>query len=205
GKETISAASDLAVGVHSGTSPQFQFQALGTYYFFAKLNADNSFIESDGSNDTNDVTGSAQPVVVSGPLIVDNGAPGYSETGGPWFTEAVPSYGGTERYAASSGSGASTAVWQVTNLQPGQYQVQVSWHPYGNEPTNAPYAIYDGSTLLTTVLIDQTKAASGTSYGGVPFQTLATLNITSGTLRVVLSNNGNGVWVVADAMRVAPA
>jgi hypothetical protein len=39
----------------------------------------------------------------------------------------------------------------------------------------------------------------------VPFQTLATLNITSGTLRVVLSNNGNGVWVVADAMRVAPA
>jgi hypothetical protein len=205
GKETISAASDLAVGVHSGTSPQFQFQALGTYYFFAKLNADNSFIESDGSNDTNDVTGSAQPVVVSGPLIVDNGAPGYSETGGPWFTEAVPSYGGTERYAASSGSGASTAVWQVTNLQPGQYQVQVSWHPYGNEPTNAPYAIYDGSTLLTTVLVDQTKAANGTNYGGVPFQTLATLNITSGTLRVVLSNSGNGVWVVADAMRVAPA
>ena len=27
----------------------------------------------------------------------------------------------------------------------------------------------------------------------------------SGTLRVVLSNSGNGVWVVADAIRVAPA
>jgi len=82
--------------------------------------------------------------------------------------------------------------------------VQVSWHPYPNEPTNAPYAIYDGNTLLTTVLIDQTKSASGSSYGGVSFQTLATVNITSATLRVVLSNSGNGVWVVADAMRVAP-
>src|SRR5207302_11149682 len=70
---------------------------------------------------------------------------------------------------------------------------------------NAPYAIYDGTTLLQTVPVNQTQMASGSSFGGVPFQTLATINITSGTLKVVLSNTGNGTYIVADAVRVAPA
>src|SRR5207253_2790270 len=139
-----------------------------------------------------------------GPTIVDNGTAGYSETGGPWFTESVPSYGGNERYTASSGTGSSTATWQVTGLPAGQYQVQATWHPYANEPTNAPYAIYDGNMLLQTVLVNQTQAASGASYGGVPFQLLATVAINSGTRRVVLSNSGNGAYVVADAARITP-
>ena len=92
----------------------------------------------------------------------------------------------------------------MTGLPAGQYQVQASCHPYANEPTNAPYAIYDGNMLLQTVLVNQTQAASGASYGGVPFQLLATVAINSGTLRVVLSNGGNGTYVVADAVRIAP-
>src|SRR5262249_52046660 len=204
GKETISAAGDLAVGNHSGASPSFQFQNGGTYYFFAQLNADNSFNESDMANDTNDLAKAPQAVLVSGPIIVDNNDAGYSETGGPWFTESEPSYNGTERYAASSGDGSSTATWQVANLAAGNYQVLVTWHAFYNEPTNAPYNIYDGTTLLQTVPVDQTKAPGGTSYGGVPFQMLATVNITSGTLKVVVSNSGNGTWVIADAVRIVP-
>src|SRR2546426_8298349 len=135
--------------------------------------------------------------------IADNGTPGYSETG-LWATETVPSYGGTERYATSSGTGQNTATWQVQGLTTGFYQVQASWHPYPNQATNAPYSIYDGSTLLQTVAVNQTLAASGPSSGGVPFQTLATVNITSGTLNVVLSNAGNGTYLVADAMSETP-
>src|SRR5262249_10436510 len=130
---------------------------------------------------------------------------GYSETGGPWFTETVPSYNGTERYAASSGNGSNTATWQATGLPASVYQVQATWHAFYNEPTNAPYAIYDGTTLVKTVLVDQTQTPVGTAYGGVPFQPLTSaVNITSGTLKVVVSNTGNGKWVVADAVRVAP-
>src|SRR5262249_57828451 len=62
GKETISAAGGLAVGNHSGTSPSFQFQNGGTYYFFAKLNADNSFLESDAFSETNDLAKAPQAV-----------------------------------------------------------------------------------------------------------------------------------------------
>jgi hypothetical protein len=202
GSETLSAAADLVVGDHSGTSPSLQFASGGTYYLFAKLSS-NGFMESDGAGDSNDVAVTAQPVQVSGPVIVDNGSAGYSETG-TWATETVPSFGGTERYATSSGTGQNTATWQVTALASGFYQVQVSWHPYPNEATNAPYAIYDGSTLLQTLAVNQTQAANGSSYGGVPFQALATVQIASGTLKVVLSNAANGTYVVADAVRVAP-
>src|SRR5262249_27560271 len=44
GSETISAASDLAVGNHPGTSPAFQINANGSYYLLAKLNANNAFV-----------------------------------------------------------------------------------------------------------------------------------------------------------------
>src|SRR5262249_12851398 len=126
-------------------------------------------------------------------------------TGGPWFTEAVPSYNGTERYAASSGTGSNTATWQVPNLEKGGvFQVDVTWHPYSNEPTNAPYAIYDRSTLVKNVVVDQTQTPVGPQYGGVPFQTLAgAVKILNGTLNVVVSNTGNGKWVVADAVRLS--
>src|SRR4029077_7278977 len=101
-------------------------------------------------------------------------------------------------------TGQNTATWQASGLAMGLYQVQATWHPYNNEATNAPYAIYDGSTLLQTVAVNQTQTAKGNSFGGVPFQTLATVNVTSGTLKVVLSNTGNGTYVVADAVRIAP-
>src|SRR5437016_8723199 len=102
GSETLSATADLAVGDHSGTSPSLQLPNGGTYYLVASLTADSSWAESDAAKDGNDVAVAPQPVQVSGPVIVDNGTAGYSETGA-WFTESVPSYGGTERYAASSG------------------------------------------------------------------------------------------------------
>src|SRR5262249_29508554 len=73
---------------------------------------------------------------------------------------------------------------EVALPQAGDYQVQATWHTYYNQLTNAPYAIYDGTNLVQTVLVDQTQVPNGASYGGVPFQTLATVNIKSGTLKV---------------------
>ncbi|HEV3084420.1 MAG TPA: hypothetical protein VGY66_31950, partial [Gemmataceae bacterium] len=203
GSETLTAAADLAVGNHSASSPALQMLTGGTYYLLAALTSDPGWAESDAGNETNNVTVAPQQLKVSGPMIVDNGTSGYSETG-TWTTETVNAYGGSERYATSSGTGQNTATWQVTGLAAGRYQVQVTWHAYANEATNAPYAIYDGSTLLQTVPVNQTQAPSGAIFGGVPFQTLATVNITSGTLRIVLTNTGNNTYVVADAVRVVP-
>jgi hypothetical protein len=202
GKETISAAADLAVGNHAGTSPTFQFANGGGYTLFAVLNADNSFTESDAANDTNNLAASAQPTVVSGPVVVDNGDPTYSETG-TWTSQLDKgAYGGSDRYTPAGGNGSTTATWVVTGLAPGTYAIEASWGPYYNQSTNAPYAIYDGSTLVQTVTADQTKTPSGATAGGVPFQILTHVTITSGTLTVVLNNSGNNVYVIADALRV---
>jgi hypothetical protein len=203
GAETLSASADLAVGNHSGASPSLQLPNGGTYYLLAQLAPDSTWVESDAANDTNDVAVAPQSVQVLGPVIVDNGTAGYSETGA-WNTEFVPAYGGSERYAAASGTGQNTATWQATGLPAGLYQVQATWHAYPNQSSNAPYAIYDGATLLQTVALNQTLMPSGASFGGVPFQNLAMVNITTGTLKVTLSNTGNGTYVVADAVRFAP-
>jgi autotransporter-associated beta strand protein len=138
-------------------------------------------------------------------LVIDNGTAGYSETG-TWANDPTTTgaYGGTARVASSAGNGTNTATWQATGLAPGTYTVQASWVASGNNATDSPYAIYDGSSLLTTTLVDQTRAASGPSYGGVPFQTLASVTVNSGTLKVVLSNtNTNNTNIVADAIGVS--
>src|SRR5262249_685282 len=62
---------------------------------------------------------------------------------------------------------------------------------------------YDGTTLLQTVLVDQSVAPSGTVVGGAAFQNLATVRITGSSLKVVLSDNANKD-VVADAVRLVP-
>src|SRR5260370_18639287 len=80
GTETVSAASDLAVGTHGGTSPALSFAWPGNYYLYARLNDSNAFPETDS---TNNVTRSAAAVAVSGQgsVILDNGQSGYSERG----------------------------------------------------------------------------------------------------------------------------
>src|SRR5207253_1022110 len=83
---------------------------------------------------------------------------------------------------------------------PGTYAVEASWGPFYNQSTNAHYAIYDGGSLVQVVTADQTKTPSGASAGGVPFQILTHVTITSGTLTVVLSNSGNNTYVIADEL-----
>jgi subtilisin family serine protease/uncharacterized protein YigE (DUF2233 family) len=198
GSETITAAADKSVGGHSGTSPSLQITTGGTYYLFAKLDSGAAVPET---NENNNVAQAPQTVSVTGPVIVDNGQAGYSETGSGWLSWGA-GYAGNLRYH-SAGTGANTASWQASGLNAGNYQVQATWNADGNHASNATFSIYDGSTLLTTVQVDQRPAPSGTVVGGVAFQALATAPITSGTLRVVLSDAGNG-YIVADAVRLVP-
>jgi hypothetical protein len=195
GSETISAAAEKTVGNHAGTSPPFQINRTGRYYLFAQLDSGNAINETDKSNN---VAEAAQILLVTGPTILDNGQPGYSETGS-WF-DSTPGYLGNHRYA-NAGNGSSTATWQRTGLAIGTYAVQASWPGWYNHATNATYRIYDGDTLRATVTINQVLEPVGPSYNGRPFQTLANLLVSSGTLRIVLDDAANG-YVVADAIRV---
>jgi RHS repeat-associated protein len=134
------------------------------------------------------------------PDIVANGQTGYSESGSGWssFSDSN-AYGGTERYA-TAGSGSNTATWEIQGLYAGAYNVEVTWTAYSNRATNATYKVYDNATLLGTETINQQLApASGLVEGGVTFQSLGRFVVTSGTLKVVLSDNANG-YVIANAV-----
>jgi glucose/arabinose dehydrogenase len=172
----------------------------GTLTVVLSDNADG-FVMADAVR----VVGALRPL---GSIIVDNtDAVGYAESGQGWQSLASEGYNGNLRYAPA-GSG-NTATWQVTGLLTGDYDVQVTWTAGANQATQATYQIYDGDTLLQTVIIDQTQTPSGTiTHGttlinGSAFQSLYTAHISSGTLRVVLSDDldGDGL-LIADAMRL---
>src|SRR5262249_4318884 len=159
--ETISNAADKTVGAHSGASPALQLVTGGTYNLFAKLDGTGAIFEI---NEANNVAATAQPVMVTGPVLVDNSQSGYSETGSGWTTWTVNGYGGVLRYHAS-GTGGNTAVWQAPGMAPGYYVVQATWNGDHTHATNAPFSIYDGSTLLQTVQVNQQPAPTGTTLG----------------------------------------
>jgi len=206
GSETISAAADKTVGTHSGTSPALQVNGNGTYYLFAKLDSNNDVLET---NKNNNVAQAPAPVVVSGPVIVDDSNPGFSETGSGWGSNPTLGYNGEYQYHQSTPGATDTANWQVTGLAAGSYAVQLTWvGGYGNRPTDTPIWIYDGSTLLTPtpIRINQNNNPQvNTVVNGSTFQTLLTVNIASGTVKVVMGDDADaGQYVIADAVRVAP-
>ncbi|WP_406700163.1 Ig-like domain repeat protein [Singulisphaera sp. Ch08] len=133
------------------------------------------------------------------PVIADDGQIGYSQVG-PWKGFAS-GYGNTGRYAPA-GDGSAIASWNFVPLAPASYEIQVTWLQGGNRATNAPYRIYDGNTLIKTVRINQRNAPAGeVTAGGVLFQSLGTVTISGGPLRVELGNDADG-YVIADAVRI---
>ncbi len=155
---------------------------------------------SFGTNDANSPFTFALSGTVTSSVVLDNGQSGFSESGTGWTHYAGAGYGSTLDYAAA-GSGSSTATWQLTGLAAGSYDAQVTWTAVANHASNATYSVYDGSTLLANVTVNQQRAPSGTTVNGVPFQSLGHFPISSGTLRIVLSDGANG-YVIADALSV---
>ena len=97
----------------------------------------------------------------TGPKVIDNGQFGYSETGTGWNSFPDPNaYNGNERYVAA-GSGANTATWQASGLAAGIYDVEMTWTAFSNRATNATYQVFDGTTLLGTVQVNQQLAPTG--------------------------------------------
>lgn len=150
----------------------------------------------------------APPTPVALPVIIDNGKPGYTETGTGWFTWPTPTagsptgYSGTIRATRGAGTGQNTASWSVSNLPLNQQlDVRVTWAADpANRASNAQYKVFDGPNLLATVTISQRNQPSGMTVGGVQFQLLGHYTCNTGTLTVTLSDNCNGV-VTADAVR----
>jgi len=133
--------------------------------------------------------------------VSDDGDAGYGETGTGWNAASkAGAYDGDCRWHVK-GSGANTAEWTFGGLDAGNYEVTVTWPESTVRATNAPYAVYDGATVVGGALINQQLAATDEEFGGVWWKNLGTFGIESVTIVVKLTDDANGI-VVADAVRV---
>jgi hypothetical protein len=177
------------------------FQGLGTF----QVNSGTLRVVLDNAADNYviaDAVRIAPPTPTAPiPIITDNSGSGYSETG-TWTTvNAAAAVGGGYRVAAP-GDGTTTASWQVAVPVPGSYEVDAAWTPGPDRADNAAYRIYDGNTLLATVVRDQQRPPVGPATNGVTYMSLGEYQFSNGPIRVVLGNDADGS-VVADAIRVA--
>jgi type II secretory pathway pseudopilin PulG len=146
-------------------------------------------------------------------LLIDDGNTGYTEASEGWSVHESdtgafqndrsrhPSVAeGTPRVSTH------TVSWTFTNIPNGWYQVQATWPVYSDQATDAPYAVYDGSTLLGEVPVEQNAAPSvgGPEYDGRPWRILMTKCIRSGTVRVELNGQSSTGYTVADGVRLVP-
>lgn len=135
------------------------------------------------------------------PLVrtLDNGDPGYQRSGS-WSTLSGKGFEG-DVDQARKGNGSSVASWSYRDLPEGQYRVWVTWSAHSKNASNAPFTVLDGTTVCTTVRINERLAPSGLTAEGARWKMLTTVTIRSGTLTVRLTNSANG-QVVADAVRI---
>ena len=123
-------------------------------------------------------------------LIIDNGD---SETSfiGDWKASGGKDYYGTNSvYNKSSGGG----TYRYETSLNGQYEISLWWTEWASRCTNVPVEIYDGSTLIDTLTVDQHEnGGQWNIQGNYGF---------TGTGSVVIVSQGSACSTNADAVRI---
>ena len=135
--------------------------------------------------------------------VIDNGQPGYSETG-TWST-ALGGFNGTNRVAQTvRGSGhTSTASWTFSGLAPMTYYVYVTFASKSGYATAAPFSVNGSAAQSVNEALLVTQSQGGRnmgSYGGVGWLELGIYAPVSGLLNISLTNLASGNDVDADGV-----
>jgi hypothetical protein len=134
--------------------------------------------------------------------IIDNGDAGF-ETIGDWTHALNPSAGGYENdvHYSANGSGSDVATWTFDALTAGQYQVAATWSTHPNRATDSPFTVFDGTTELGSLDVNQESPPDDFSDQGANWDILGVFDIAGDTLVVRLSDDANE-YVIADAVRI---
>jgi FtsP/CotA-like multicopper oxidase with cupredoxin domain len=168
-----------------------QFVDLGTFavspgtLIVTLSDAANGFVIAD-----------AVQFVPTSTMIKDNGMAGFA-TSGSWTTSSgVPGFFGANfLYTNGVNSATKAASWTFTVPATGNYTLAALWTSAPNRATNAKYAIENNGVRVGPVVTKSQRTGGGT------FQTLGSYLLSPGTVKVILSNQADGV-VVADAVRL---
>jgi len=123
-------------------------------------------------------------------LIIDNDGPGTSKVGDWGYSSGLEPYGGSSRAENSAGK-----TYTFQGAATGYQEVSLWWTWWSSRCSNVPVDIYDGTTLLTSLEVDQQQqyqAGRWNLLGSYPF---------TGTARVVIRAQ-NGCSACADAVKL---
>lgn len=170
-----------------------------TYYLVPSSSTWACKLGAPATIQTEDPGPPAPPAVT----LIDDGDPGYSESGENWHSHFEDGAFNSELRCNHEGDGSELALWEFSGIPAGKYEVLVTWKTKDNLATNAPYTFYDGTTAEGTITVNQMLAPSGPIFEGVPWESLGVFSIVGDTLRVELNDNAD-VRVWADAVRIVP-
>ncbi len=139
-------------------------------------------------------------------LIIDNGDPGYSETGDDWTTwpNAGQSLGTDYRYLSHTVGGSDrvgTATWRPPSLPAdGMYKVEAVFRATENRSPDADYFVHDADGKVSHRSVDQVDGStSGNSHGPV-YADLGTYHLATGKGHVILDGTDDNYSDEADAV-----
>jgi hypothetical protein len=160
-----------------------------------------SLPSNDADENPFDMTLSGTVSLYPAPVVIDDGDAGYAATSG-WNSYAGVGTKNDFSYKAA-GNGSEVATWSLAGLAPGLYRVSITWEPYSNRSVDAPFAVYDGTSLLGTARINQQAVPSSFAEGGIQWHDLGSFTLAGNTLVVQLSDSATPGWyLIADAVRI---
>ena len=134
--------------------------------------------------------------------IVNNGSPG-SWLNANWTTIGQGLFGDALVSNSAPGSTQSQAAWWFP-CRPGQYDVQVTWQPGGNDSQAAGFNVYNALDFIRQVPVNERNAPSGATDQGVAWQSLGVFTMTSNVLHVSIWNNAVDGPICVDGIRIVP-
>ena len=149
---------------------------------------DSSSGSSDGSGSTDSTSSTSESF---GTVIIDNRDQGATATG-TWSVSSAPGFYGINSVYSST----PTDTYSFEMTCSGSREVYLWWTEYSNRCTNVPVEIYDGSTYLDTVTVNQQN-------NGGQWNNLGTFSFT-GKSKVIIASNG-GCITSADAVQFVPS
>ncbi len=172
------------VNVGKSTSASLSGLQEGRKYYFAAT-AYTSSAESNYSSElaytvptaSSGSTTPTTPTSPSGTITIDNGGSGTS-TSGTWITSGGSgSYGSKSVYSKSA-----NATYTFTKSISGSQTVYLRWTSYASRYTKVPVKIYNNSSLLKTVYVNQQQnGGSWNSLGTYTFSGTAKVVVVSAT------------------------
>lgn len=148
--------------------------------------------------------------------VIDDGEPGFSTMpsegwrrlpyatgyrGDITYTTVLPTAGGWN----GQGNSNKRAQWKFT-VEPGEFEVQITYPALPSSLQNALLSVYDGETLVREDALDLTKQPTDVQYDGRSWKKLPSVRIAGRALHVVLKAGpkNKGILMIADAVRIVP-